>query len=430
MLRGKLLRFDVNGGGLPLDCGIGEGAATLPPDNPFTDGPGGDCDEVYAYGFRNPFRFSFGPDGRLWLGDVGQNTWEEVDLVAPGGNYGWNEYEGNHCFDSPCNPAGKVFPIHEYRHLVNANGGYSVTAGYVYAGANCVELRDRFVYGDYVLGNVWALDYDGTTATNEVLLSLTGKLISSFGQDEQGELYLADMTTNDVLRFECASTVTVAADPVGSTVVPPGGGPVTFDVTLTNTTAQPQTFDAWVDADLSNGDELSPAIGPRAVTLPAGARKTTRLRVDVPASAPAGLSTLTIKVGRFPDGPADSDRFTVQKEAGAGLAMGPDAAWEVEGWLGGTASTASGGGRAVTPTASPNPFFERTTVRFALAEAGTVRLSVHDVLGREVALLLGGEATAGQHAAVFDARGLASGIYLWRLVAGGAVQKGRITLLD
>ncbi len=443
VLLGKMLRLDVNGGGLPLDCAAGTGSGTIPAGNPFVL-QAGVCNEIYAYGFRNPFRFSFGPDDRLWLADVGQDEWEEVNVFeGPGGNYGWDRLEGTHCYppNASCSPAGTVLPIHEYRHTFNANGGFSVTGGYVYAGSNCADIRDRYVYGDYVTGNVWTLDYDGTTATNATLLPLTGKLISTFGLDEQGELYLADLGPDRVFRLDCQSAVTVAADPVGTVVIPAGGGAFEFDVTLRNTTGQRQAFDAWADADLSNGTEVRPVIGPRALSIAPNGTLTSRVRVAVPASAPSGTSTLTVKVGDFPDGPTDSDRFTIVKQSGGneGLAASVAAGgsgWEAAGWTEAEASEASAFAAASAAAAvdglaeaSPNPFSAATTLRFTLARPGRARLSVYDVLGREVARLVDGVLAAGAHTAVFDGGALPSGAYVVRLRTGAAEAARRVTLV-
>ena len=211
-LLGAMLRLDVDGGGLPLDCAAGTGIATVPPDNPgLTDDAA--CDEIFAYGFRNPWRFSFGPDGQIWLGDVGQSRWEEIDLVVPGGNYGWNRFEGSECFNTPCNPDGKIFPIHEYPHLFDEQSGFAVIGGYVYTGSDCPTLADRYVYGDFVTGNIWALDYDGTTATNETLVPLSGLRIVTFGRTAAGELLLSDFGTDALYRLECIGTVGTAPEP-------------------------------------------------------------------------------------------------------------------------------------------------------------------------------------------------------------------------
>ncbi len=442
-LLSSLLRLDVRGTGLPLDCAAGTGLATVPAGNPLSDGLGGVCDEVWAYGFRNPWRFSFGPDGRLWLGDVGQNSREEVNLVEAGGNYGWKTYEGTQCFDAPCDPSGITFPIREYPHTFSANGGFSVIGGYVYRGNTCAALLGRYVYGDFITTNLWSLTSDGTTADNDVLDDFSGLAVTTFGEDEQGELFLGDSDGNTLQRLDCAQPVTVSAAPVGSTTIPAGGGPVTFDVTLSNTTASAQTFQAWATANLSNGAERT-VVAPVSVRLPAGFSVTRRVSLGVPGFAPGGVSTLVVKVGAFPDAASSADLFTATKAGAAARGVAAQAAsaeWQVEGF-GFDAGEAPGARAAGEPAAAwaestaqvalsafPTPFAGQTSVHYRLAEAGALRLAVFDVLGREVALLAEGRAEAGAHAAVFDARGLPSGAYVVRLEAGGTVETRTVTRL-
>ncbi|MEM1041499.1 MAG: PQQ-dependent sugar dehydrogenase [Bacteroidota bacterium] len=433
-LPATVLRLDVRGTGLPLDCAAGTGSATIPADNPLIDGPGGGCDETFAYGFRNPFRFSFAPDGRLWLGDVGQDEREEVNIVEPGGNYGWNTLEGTLCFNSPngCDAAGTVLPIREYPHnLFSQDGGFSVTGGYVYRGNTCSPLLGRYVYGDFVTTNLWSLTFDGQTADNQVLDSFSGLAVTTFGEDEQGELYLGDLVTGTLLRLTCTQPVTVSAVPVGPATVPASGGALTLDVTLTNTTASAQTTQAWATADLSDGSERVVA-APVAVRLPAGASVTRRVTLGVPGLAPAGVSTLVVKTGSFPDAASSADLVTVTKLSGP--SSGRTASWQAEGFgfeVAGAARLTAAGAAAdgAVLAAFPTPFAEQTTVRYALDAPGPVRLAVYDVLGREVAVLAEGRAGAGRHEAVFEAARLPSGVYLVRLDAAGTVRTASVTLL-
>jgi glucose/arabinose dehydrogenase len=190
VLLGKILRIDVDG---PHAAGKAYG---IPPDNPFAAGgfaPGEGRPEVWAYGLRNPWRFSFDRiTGDLYIGDVGQNAWEEIDrqpLDPPGGaNYGWNLMEGNHCFLSGCDPTGLTMPIAEYSHVL----GCSVTGGYVYRGTAQPALRGMYIFGDYCSGRLFTVhSEDGALTTRTVAES--GLNISSFGEDEAGELYLVDL---------------------------------------------------------------------------------------------------------------------------------------------------------------------------------------------------------------------------------------------
>ncbi|MDX1546094.1 MAG: PQQ-dependent sugar dehydrogenase [Rhodothermales bacterium] len=179
-LLGSILRLDVDA----------PGGYVIPPDNPFVGNPDGFREEIYAYGLRNPWRFSFDPEtGALWAADVGQNRLEEIDRIEAGGNYGWNTMEGTRCFDpsSGCDPEGLLLPVAEY----GRSEGISVTGGYVYRGADVPALAGRYVYGDFGSGRIWTLDAEADDPTPAELLD-TDFSIASFGTDARGELYLAD----------------------------------------------------------------------------------------------------------------------------------------------------------------------------------------------------------------------------------------------
>ena len=182
-LLGKILRIDVSGLSGPGDY-------TIPADNPFV-GTEGVRAEIWAFGLRNPWRFSFDAEtGLLWAGDVGQNLWEEIDIIAKGANYGWNIMEGLHCYSpsTGCNQSGLALPVFEYDH----SQGCSVTGGYVYRGDQIPSLEGYYVYGDYCSGRIWALAYDGETVTDSVLLADSVLSIASFGEDLAGNLYILD----------------------------------------------------------------------------------------------------------------------------------------------------------------------------------------------------------------------------------------------
>jgi quinoprotein glucose dehydrogenase len=154
-LLGKVLRIDVN-------RSQGSRAYGIPADNPFARSEGA-CPEIWAYGFRNPWGMSFDGEGNLWLGDVGQDLWEEVDVVVKGGNYGWSFREGARPFFRLAQPppASVTFidPIFEYPH----SEGISVTGGFVYRGEKIPNLKGAYIYGDWGLGRIWALWMDKTT---------------------------------------------------------------------------------------------------------------------------------------------------------------------------------------------------------------------------------------------------------------------------
>lgn len=183
-LLGKILRIDVDSSSQDLNYGI-------PPDNPFVGNTEGFREEIYAYGLRNPWRFSFDSvTGLLWVADVGQNRMEEIDIVEKGKNYGWNIMEGSLCYlpSEGCNQTGLELPVWEYGHDL----GISVTGGFVYHGSALPELRDAYIYGDYGSGRIWALQYkSGNQTVNKELVD-SSLNIASFGIDEQNELYICD----------------------------------------------------------------------------------------------------------------------------------------------------------------------------------------------------------------------------------------------
>jgi glucose/arabinose dehydrogenase len=231
-LLGSILRLDVRGGGNPLDCGQGTG--TVPAGNPLVDGPGGACDEIWAYGFRNPWRMTYDPiTFALWVGDVGQDTWEEVNTVhGGGGNYGWPIMEGPQCLEAGCDTSGLIVPQYSY----GLPTGQAITGGFRYWRSG--PLHGRYIFGDWVTGRVWALN--GTDAVQ--IASLPEVEVSSFGIDSDGDLY-AVMLLNGIHRMDGATTSTgplpsapslglaiVGTHPFGNTggiaVTVPGGGAV------------------------------------------------------------------------------------------------------------------------------------------------------------------------------------------------------------
>jgi hypothetical protein len=189
VLLGKILRIDVDRPGP-------ETPYSSPPDNPFVNVPG--RDEIFAFGFRNPWRFSFDRrTGESWIGDVGQDEREEIDrALVKGGNYGWRIYEGFRCTNlgpSLCNPSDYLDPALDYAHT---RGRCSVTGGYVYRGSRGTLPAGVYIYGDFCSGEIFA-----TNGDLQAVLLFTAMNISSFGEDEQGELYVVDRR-GTVSRFE------------------------------------------------------------------------------------------------------------------------------------------------------------------------------------------------------------------------------------
>lgn len=164
----------------------------IPQDNPFVNRPNA-RPEIYAYGLRNVWRFSFDrKTGDLYAGDVGQELWEEINLVTRGGNYGWNIREGAHAYRTPerGEPDGLIGPIVEHNHSESK----SITGGYVYRGKNIPQLDGWYIYGDYATGLMWALQYNPQTKERQGphVIGFTPE-IASFGEDEQGEIYVVSL---------------------------------------------------------------------------------------------------------------------------------------------------------------------------------------------------------------------------------------------
>jgi putative cell wall-binding protein/glucose/arabinose dehydrogenase len=197
VLLGKMLRINTEGASSPYG---------IPPSNPFV-GVAGYRSEIWALGLRNPWRFSFdSATGELYMGDVGQTAWEEVNIepagFAGGRNYGWNYYEGNHAYppgSTPKSTSGLTFPQYEYNH---STGGHSVTGGYVYRGANVPSWNGLYFFADFEWGKIWAMD----TATHTATLGIDSTmLIPTFGESESGELYVSEYLDSTIYELKDGS---------------------------------------------------------------------------------------------------------------------------------------------------------------------------------------------------------------------------------
>lgn len=197
---GKILRIHV-------DC---TGTFTVPADNPFFGQPS-PTNEIWLYGLRNPFRFSFdSASGNLWIGDVGQNSFEEVDRLTPqqgGANLGWRCREGAHDFNTStanCQTATFVDPIFDYSH---ASGDETVIGGYVYHGSNISALAGNYVFGDFISGRIWSLAQNSQGQwVRTFLVNAAGGDLAGFGQDQNGELYVARYLSGAVARLHQVGT--------------------------------------------------------------------------------------------------------------------------------------------------------------------------------------------------------------------------------
>jgi len=193
-LLGKILRIDI-------DTGSGDARYAIPPDNPFEDQSDA-LPEIWHLGLRNPWRMSFDREtGDLWIGDVGQGSWEEVDVARAGSgglNFGWNRVEGFECFEGDsCDDPAYTPPVTAYSHDL----GCSVTGGVVYRGTAQPLLQGGYVYSDFCGGNLWVLDPTNDGPLDGRLVAATGRDISAIGEDEAGEAYATDLSSGELLRI-------------------------------------------------------------------------------------------------------------------------------------------------------------------------------------------------------------------------------------
>lgn len=215
---GKMLRIDVNGAA----------PYAIPPTNPYAGNApcpaagrdSGECPEIYAYGFRNPWRWSFDREnGDLWVGDVGQSDVEEVDVVTLGGNYGWRCREGTNDFNTPgtpgCSTATLIDPVAQYDHTL----GIAITGGYVYRGSQNTNLLGRYLFGDFGSGRIWAWIAESAPQPREPTQLLDTELaIASFGQGNDGELYVVDYGgTLQRIAFETTAGINTAPRQLSAT---------------------------------------------------------------------------------------------------------------------------------------------------------------------------------------------------------------------
>lgn len=204
-LLGKLLRIDIDNPAPPLNYSV-------PADNPFVGNTDGFREEIYAYGLRNMFKFSFDREtGRLWGADVGQNAFEEVNEITLGGNYGWRIREGANCYNpsTNCQTAGLIDPVYQYAHP--PGGGRSVTGGLVYRGARTPDLVGEYLFADYIVGDVWALDLSASPVTRRTVAPAGFGLIA-FAEDAEGEVYILNQG-GSILRFVSTPVSGEAAAP-------------------------------------------------------------------------------------------------------------------------------------------------------------------------------------------------------------------------
>ena len=201
-LLGKILRIDIDRS-VDVNRPAGEPDFGIPDGNPFAGAIDGSRPEIWLTGLRNPWRMSFDrATGDLWIGDVGQDAWEEVDVQragVPGGtNFGWNRMEGTHCFspDRNCGEPSLTLPVTDYGHDL----GCTVIGGAVYRGSSQPALAGGYLFGDYCTGRMWALDPTDSGPVAPIEVGQSGRNLSAFGEDEAGELFATDFSGGAILR--------------------------------------------------------------------------------------------------------------------------------------------------------------------------------------------------------------------------------------
>ncbi|MBM4258960.1 MAG: DUF11 domain-containing protein [Deltaproteobacteria bacterium] len=349
-LLGKLLRIDVESGAKPY---------AVPATNPFVQNRNYRS-EIWALGLRNPWRFSFDRQtGDLYIGDVGQGVYEEIDFqpkASPGGeNYGWKIMEGAHCFNSSsCNQSGLTLPLVEYDH----SQGCSVTGGVVYRGQQFPRLQGLYFYGDFCSGNLWGHRSTFGSRQNTRLLD-TALTISTFGEDEAGEVYVADYGTGDLYRItdpepvsgaDLAVSLADAPDPV--TV----NSSVTYTATITNNGPSP-TENVQLNASLPEGVSFvsaSTSQGTCSGTTPVNCqmsrldpRATATVTLVLKPTNPGGLS-LTVSVsGSEPDPGSGNNVATAVTSVSTGSPSPPANAPDFTGFWQSVSQSCKGNGAAL-----------------------------------------------------------------------------------
>jgi glucose/arabinose dehydrogenase len=379
-LLGKIIRIDVDNPQPPLNYGI-------PVDNPFIDSTNVNVrKEIYAWGLRNTWRFSFDSvTGWLWAGDVGQGDWEEVDIIQNGKNYGWRCYEGNHPYDlSGCNGVYEN-PIWEYSHSL----GFSISGGYVYRGENVPELYGKYICGDYVSARVWAIEYDGINPATSTQITTAPGSITSFGVDENDELYLVSFN-GKIYRFT-PTVVPVELISFNATII---DGKVRLDW-YTATETNNSGFTIQRSQDSANYEDIY-FIGGN------GTSTNRNVYSYLDESVSSGVYYYRLKQIDF-DG-----SFEYLNVIAVDLGTPKEFVLEQN---------------------YPNPFNPITVINYQVPKEGLISLKVYNVLGTEIATLVNENKTAGIYSIEFDAAQLTSGIYFYELASGSYSSTKKMILL-
>lgn len=467
IMLGKILRIDV-------DNPSGGNNYGIPATNPFYQNTQGYREEIYAWGLRNPWRFSFDPvTGWLWCADVGQSAREEINVIQNGKNYGWRCYEGNISYNlTGCGPSSDyVFPVFDY---VRSGGNCSVTGGYVYRGPNLPGLYGKYIYGDYCSRFIWSLDYDSTSApVNTLLLTSTGSLYT-FGVDLNNELYFT--AGSSIMRFAPTAAIIAPSNLQASEISfgivqltwndnsnnengfrierkSPDGNFILIDSVGANVT----TYNDESVADTLYIYRVN-AFGAAGVS---GYSNETSVITSVPVeltSFTASLGNNTVILNWITSTEENNFGFEIQRIINEKLEIKN---WEVVGFVEGNGTTTErniylfedeiseeltkgivsyrlkqidyDGSFEYSPIVEieinflpneyeliqnfPNPFNPLTVIGYNIPVESKVNLKIYDVLGNEVAELVNETQSGGRYNINFSAEGLSSGIYYYQLTA-------------
>jgi uncharacterized protein (TIGR03437 family) len=267
---------------------------------------------MWAYGLRNPWRFSFDRATHdLYIADVGQNLYEEVDFQpasgGPGLNYGWPIMEGFHCYQPDCSSAGLVLPVAEYSH---GAGDCAITGGFVYRGAQYPSLQGTYFYADYCTGHFWGLTHQGGS-WNSMLLLTTGLAISSFGEDAAGELYLADQGKGDIYRITgttLAAQITAVVDAASfAPGISPGSLASIFGQGITSVTGVVNADGTPLPLTLGGASVLVNGVAAPLLAV-ADVNGQEQINFQVPfETPPLGAGSIVVKNGSSPDVTAQAE---------------------------------------------------------------------------------------------------------------------------
>ena len=491
---GKILRLDV-------DHESGGNHYDIPQTNPYATGTQGFKKEIYAYGLRNTWRFSFDrTTSTLWAGDVGQNIYEEVDTIINGGNYGWNLMEGFHRYDGiKGDTTQMLLPLAEYSHSL----GVSVTGGYVYRGSAIPSLAGKYIYGDYGSARIWALTTGVSPLINQEIIpsgAVSGLAISSFGEDQDKNVYVVGLGNGRIYKIVSTepsdNLPPIFADSLDKNSnlqqyilvsdkgvtdeglksiswVPVQGTDTTkFTISVTNSIKPCSTDKDIHIVTLQRSDSLvkgcfdftfEDCIGNKSyhqvciISIIDPSPDTLKPIIIITVSnVDSGLFHISVKENRPSDRGIDSvfvsnrinmiafdrnsncastDSFEVAVADGSKNASVCLSIRDCSGNIADTCITYVPIQKSVSgvpqdilslEATRPNPFSRNTAITYSTTEFGNVKLSLYDMLGKEVEKIFDSPQPQGKYTFDFDGTKLSAGNYILRLESGGNVVSKKI----